>query len=55
MGLLDQLDNAFDSEDTTVKLCAAYVVSRLSKNMQVARMVAGRPKIINGLVDLIKK
>lgn len=55
MGLLEKLEEAFDSKDTTVRLCAGYVVSRLTKNMQVARMVASRPKVMKGILDLIDK
>jgi hypothetical protein len=35
MGLLDNLEEALDSPDSTVRLCAAYVVSRLVRNSQV--------------------
>lgn len=55
LGLLEKLEDSFESKDITVRLCAAYVVSRLSKNMQVARMVAARPKIMKGILDLINK
>lgn len=36
LGLLDNLEEALDSPDGTVRMCAAYVVSRLVRNTQVS-------------------
>jgi len=56
LGVLDKLEEGLEeSQDPTVKLCAAYVVNRLVRNTQVARMVAARPKIVKGVVGMLEE
>lgn len=55
LGVLSKLEEGLQSEDPTVRLCAAYVVNRLVRNAHVARMVAARPVIVQGLVDMLEE
>lgn len=52
MGLIPQLEEALQSEDLMLQQCAAYVVNKLSKNLQCARLLASRPIIIEALVKM---
>ena len=55
LGILDSLEGGLASANPTVRLCAAYVVNRLVKNTQVARLVAGRPKIVREVVEILEE
>eukprot|EP00624_Nannochloropsis_granulata_P000006 evm.model.NODE_10003_length_20220_cov_27.836004.6 len=55
LGVLEKLEEGLGSEDATVRLCAAYVVNRMVRNTQVARMVAARPAIVRGVVKMLEE
>lgn len=45
--------DAAQEDSSTVRLCAAYCVSRLSRNVRVAQLLAGKPGIVDGLLALL--
>ncbi len=53
LGVLEKLEEGLGSAHPTVQLCAAYVLNRLVRNQQVARMVAARPAMVQGLVEMV--
>jgi hypothetical protein len=55
LGVLDKLEEGLGSKDGTVRLVCSYVVHRLVRNTQVARMVATRPKIVMGVVGMLEE
>lgn len=55
LGVLEKLEEGLGSENPTVRLCAAYVVNRMVRNTHVARMVAARPVIVQGIVQMLEE
>lgn len=55
MGVLDKLEEGLESDNSTVRLCAAYVINRLARNTQVARIMSTRPRIMKGLIDICNR